>query len=225
MNIEHFTLPIVSAEQVSGLWNENDVLIFIIDLKDYPLVGPGYLDETEKAHLDTLKTEYFKKRYIVSRLVLKSLSGILKEKSWSDMITCKDEYGKVHVCGHYDLHVCISYTENIVALALSRIDVGIDIEVIRSRSFTSISKSIDTSLPDATLSKDGSGFLFMWTLKEAYCKFSNETMFSNLRRRPDMSGVYHSGYVIDNKYVLALITKLHPPKVQMFQLQKIDFLS
>jgi 4'-phosphopantetheinyl transferase len=188
-------------------------------------VDPGYLDETEKAHLDTLTTEYFRNRYIVSRLVLKSLSGILKEKSWADMVTFKDEHGRVHVCGHDDLHVCISYTENIVALAISKADVGIDIESIRSRSFTSISKSIGRYLPDVTPSKDGSGFLLMWTLKEAYCKFSNETMFSNLRRRPDLSDVYHSGYVVDNKYMLALITKLHPPKVQMFQLQKIDFLS
>ena len=53
MNIEHFTPSIVPAEQVSGLWEENDVLIFIIDLNDYPSPGAKYLAETEKVHLAT----------------------------------------------------------------------------------------------------------------------------------------------------------------------------
>lgn len=224
MNIEHFTSSIVLVEQVTDLWKENDILIFIIDLNEYSYPCADYLNEIEKAYLDTLKTEHFRKRYIVARMVLKCLSGILKEKPWSNISTIKNEHGRVHVCDHNDLHVCIAYTENIVALVISKVDIGIDIEAIKPRSVTSISKSIDRSLPDGTPSKGSSDFLIMWTLKEAYCKFANKTMFSNLSRKLDLSDVYHSSYVIDNKYLLALVTKSCPSKVSIAYLQKIDFL-
>lgn len=223
MEIEQLTPSTVSVKQVTDIWKENEVLIFIIDLNEYPSPCADYLNEIEKAHLDTLKTEYFKKRYIVSRMVLKSLSGLLKEKPWSCISTIKDECGRVHVCDYNDLHVCIAYSENIIVLAISKIDLGIDIEVIRSRSVTSISKSIDRSLPDGTSSKDSSDFLIMWTLKEAYCKLSNRTMFSNLSRKLDLSDVYNLSYIIDNKYLLALVTKSRPPKVSINHLQKIDY--
>lgn len=222
MNIEHFTPPIVPAEQVPDLWKENDILIFIMDLKDYPSPDANYLNEAENVHLDTLQTEYFKKRYIVSRIVLKYLSGYLKKRSWSDMVTYKDEHGRVHVCSYDDLHVCIAYTENIIALALSKTDVGIDLEIIRARSFRSISKSIDRSLPDGTPSENSSDFILMWTLKEAYSKYSNETMFSNLSKKVDLSNIFHSNCIIDNKYMLAVVTKADQCKVGMYHLQKID---
>lgn len=225
MKIEHFTSSAVSVEQVFDLWKENDVLIFMIYLDDYPCPTADHLNEVERMHLDSLKTEHFKKRYIISRLILKYLSGFLKEKTWSSIFTIKDKHGRVHVCDHRDLHVCIAYTKNIIALAISKIDLGMDIEVIKSRSVTSISKSIDRSLPDNSPSTNTSDFLVMWTLKEAYCKLSNETMFSNLNRKLDLSDVYHSSYIIDAEYLLALVTKSHPYKVNIAFLQKIDFLT
>ncbi|WP_214044524.1 4'-phosphopantetheinyl transferase superfamily protein [Methanomethylovorans sp.] len=222
MHIEHFTPSVVSLEQVPYLWAENEVLVFIIDLKDHPLPDADHLNEDEKVHLNTLKTEYFKNRYTVSRLVLKYLVCTLKEKSLSEIATFKDVHGRVHVCDHSDLHICISYTEDKIALALSKIDVGIDIESMRSRSVTSILKSIDRSLPDGTLSEHDSDFLLLWTLKEAYCKYSNETMFSNLTKKLDMSGFYHAMYIIDNEYALAFITKCQYPKVKIVNLQGTD---
>jgi len=219
---EYCTLSIVPLKQVNDLWNKNDVLIFIADLKDYSVLDEEYLDKVEKIYLNSLKTEYFRKRYIISRLLLKYLSGILKERPWSDMVTCKDEHGRVRVRDHNDLHVCIAYTENIVALAISKIEMGIDIEVIRSRSVASISRSIDRTLSDSTPSRDSFDFLARWTLKEAYCKFSNETMFSSLARKLDLSDVSHSSYVLDSKYILAFVTKFYPYKIKIVRLQRID---
>lgn len=219
---EYCTLSTVPLKQVAHLWNKNDVLIFIADLKDYSVLNEEYLDKVEKIYLNSLKTEYFRKRYLISRFLLKYLSGILKERPWSDMVTYKDEHGRVRVRDHNDLHVCIAYTENIVALAISKIEMGIDIEVIRSRSVASISRSIDRTLSDSAPSINSSDFLTRWTLKEAYCKFSNETMFSSLARKLDLSGVYHSSYVLDSKYLLAFVTKCYPYKVKIVRLQRID---
>lgn len=222
MNIEHFTPSIVPAEQVSGLWEENDVLIFIIDLNDYPSPDAKYLDETEKVHLATLKTEYFKNRYVISRMILKHLSGYLKKRSWSDMVICKDQHGRVHVCDHDNLHVCISYTENTIALAFSKTEIGIDIELIRSRSLEIISRSVDKASSVIGPAASSYDFLVMWTLKEACCKISNETMFSNLTRKLDLTNVYPSSYVIDNRYILAVVRRSHHSEVKIVRLQKID---
>ncbi|MCC7576185.1 MAG: 4'-phosphopantetheinyl transferase superfamily protein [Methanomethylovorans sp.] len=225
MNIEQFTPVVVPLEQVSDLWEENDVVIFIVDMTDYPSPDANYLSEAEKVYLDTLKTDHFRNRYITSRIVLKSLSGYLKKRSWSDMVTYKDEKGRVHVCDHNDLHVCISYSGNILALALSKTEVGIDIEFIRPRSVASISKSIDRTLSDSNPSAHVYDFLSRWTLKEAYCKISNETMFSNLSRKLDLSGLYHSSHCMENKYLLAIVTRSLPGKVKVVCLQKIDLSS
>lgn len=222
MDIKQFTPVIVPLEKVSDLWEENDAVIFIVDISDYFMPDAKYLSEAEKVYLDTLKTDHFKKRYITSRTVLKHLSGYLKKRLWSDMVTYKDEKGRVHVCDHNDLNVCISYSGNKLALALSKTEVGIDIEFIRPRSVASISKSIDSSLPDGIKSQNSFGFLLMWTLKEAYSKYSNRTMFSNLSRKLDLSDVYHTVYIVGNEYMLAFIAKHCVHHVRVAYLQKID---
>ncbi len=73
-----------------------------------------------------------KKRFIVSRTVLKHiLRCLLKLESILDISTYKDRYGEVHILNHEELHICISYSEDIVALAVSKTRVGIDIEAKR----------------------------------------------------------------------------------------------
>lgn len=223
MNIEHFMPSFVSVEQVDPLWEQNDILIFIIDLKDYATLNADYLDEVEKEHLDKLQTGYFKKRYITSRTVLKYLSGILKKQSLSNIAMYKDERGRVHVQDHNDLYICISYTENLVALAISKIEMGIDIEVVKRRSLANIIKSINSPSTDSGVSANSYDFLVMWTLKEAYCKFSNETMLSNLSKKLDLCDVCHSSYFICGKYILAVVTNSDPYKVGIVNLQPIYF--
>ena len=59
------------------LWEQNDILILLIDLDSYSVLSTEYLDDTEKEDLDRFKTSYFKKRYIVSRIVLKYVLSCL----------------------------------------------------------------------------------------------------------------------------------------------------
>ncbi|MBC7085930.1 MAG: 4'-phosphopantetheinyl transferase superfamily protein [Methanomethylovorans sp.] len=223
MHIEKLMPSIVPAEQVACLWKEYDVLIFLVDLRDYPVLDCEFLNEMEKIHFDTLKTEYFKKRYIISRIIIKYLCSILKERSWCEIVTYKNEYGRVYLDGYNDLYLCISYTEHILALSLSKIKVGIDIEVIRSRSITNISKSINISLPENSTSVAAYDFFLMWTLKEAYCKFSNETMFSKLNWKLDLSEVQNTSYIINDTYILSLITKVDSLNINVSYLEIIDF--
>jgi len=216
---EH-TLP----ADIPCLWEKNDILIFLVDLDDYGTLSTECLDDTEKKGMERLKTGYFRKRYIISRMVLKYiLSCILKEKFFSDIATYKDLHGKVHVRDHEELHVCISYTENIVALAVSKLELGVDIEVKIRRSLTNISKYLYNKNSQAGKSVNVPDLLMGWTLKEAYCKFSNKNIFSTFNREPDLNGLIHSSYIIDNEYILSLITSEGWDTINISRLQKIAF--
>ncbi|HII03013.1 TPA: hypothetical protein HA351_15640 [Methanosarcinaceae archaeon] len=176
----------------------------------------------EKEDLKKLKTGYFRKRYITSRMVLKCiLSRILEERSVSDIASYKDEYGKVHVRNHEELHVCISYTENITALAISKIELGVDIEVRKKRSLSNISKYLDKITFQSDKSGNDLDIFTKWTLKEAYCKFSNKSIFSTFNRELDLTNVAHSSYIIDNEYIFSLITSEGWDKINISLLERI----
>ncbi len=217
INPEH-TLP----ENIPDLWGQNDILIFLVDLDDYSTLCTEHLDDMEMESLGRLKTGYFRKRYIISRMVLKYiLCNILKGQSVSDMATYKDKCGKVRVRNHEELHVCISYTENIVALAVSTFELGVDIEVIKKRSLTNISKYLNKTTLQTDKSVNCLDLLTTWTLKEAHCKFSNKSIFSTFYRELDLNNVSHSSYIIYNEYILSLITSEGWHTINISLLEKI----
>lgn len=212
----------VSLEHILHFWEQNDILILIVDLNDYDALSTDHLDDIEKEHLESLQTEYFKKRYITSRMVLKYiLCRLFKERAVSDISIYKDKCGKLHVHDHKEVHICISYTENIVTLAISKIEVGIDVELRKLRSLTNVSKCLHTTLSHADTYANGHDPLMIWTLKEAYCKFSNKSIFSNFNKELDLNNICHSNYIINNKYILAVVTDSDQYAINISQLQEI----
>jgi len=219
------TLEHTLLENVPDLWEQNDILIFLVDLDDYGTLSTEYLDEIETEYLERLKTGYFRKRYITSRMVLKCiLCRILKGQSASDIATYKDEYGKVHVSSHEELHICISYTENIVTLVISKVEVGVDVELRKKRALSNISKYLHKKILQTDKSANDLDILTTWTLNEAYCKFSNENIFSSFHRELDINNVFHSSHIIDNKYILSIITDDDRHAINISRLQKIAHL-
>ena len=223
MDAEYLTISsTISLEHIPHLWAQNDILILIIDMNDYDTVSTDYLDDTEKKHLERLRTRYFKKRYTTSRMMLKYiLCHLLKERSVSDIALYKEENGKVHVHDHEDIHICISYTENITTLAISKVVVGVDVELIRLRSLTNILKYLCTTPLHTDRPTNDLDLLMIWTLKEAYCKFSNKSIFPNFSKELDLNNVCHLSYIINNKYILAIITDSDRQTINISRLQKI----
>ncbi|MHB8101295.1 MAG: 4'-phosphopantetheinyl transferase family protein [Methanosarcina sp.] len=225
MCIRHLNLVTpIPLEIMPDLWEQNDILILLIDLDSYSVFSTEYLDDTEKEDLDRFKTSYFKKRYIVSRTVLKYvLHCLIKGKSVSDIVTYKDEYGRVHVNDHKELHICISYTGNIVSLAISKVNVGIDIELRKLFSPGKVSKYLNKRV----LESDGFGhdldLLTLFTLKEAYCKFSNKSILSSLNKELDLNNVFSLSYILNDLYILSVITDAEPHALRISYLQKIAF--
>ena len=225
MFIRYLNLPFqISLKNISHLWEQNDIIILLVDLDNYNVLSIEYLDETEKEEMAIFKTSYFKKRYIVSRKVLKYIICCLfNEQSISSISTYKDEYGKIHVRGHEELHICLSYTGNIASLAISKIKVGIDIELEKLFSPKKISRYLYKPILRIKDSENDHDLLIAWTLKEAYSKFSNKSMLTNLNKELDLSNVFHSSYILNEKYILSVITCVNPHDLNISFLPKIAF--
>jgi len=197
----------VSLEDIPHLWEQNDTLILVININDYGTLSFDHLDNIEKEHLENLQTGYFRKRYNISRMVLKCILCVLLEKqSTFDVSIYKDKYGRLHVPDHDEFNICISYTGDVFFLAISKIKVGIDAEKWKHTSLRNVSKYMQIK----KLCADGCATDLMcltsWTLKEAYCKFSNQSIFSYLNKAPDIDNICHSSYFINNKYILTVVT-------------------
>src|ERR1035437_10525381 len=91
MFIRYLNLPFqISLKKIYHLWEKNYIIILLVDLDNYNVLSTEYLDETEKEEMDIFKTNYFKKRYIVSRKVLKYIICCLfNEQSISSISTYK----------------------------------------------------------------------------------------------------------------------------------------
>ncbi len=225
MYIRYLNLPsTVSLKNIPYLWEQNDILILLIDLDNYSVFSTEVLDDTEKENLDKLKTSYFKKRFIISRLVIKyALHSLLKGQSVSDIGTYKDEYGRVHVRDHEELQICISYTVNLFALAISKVKLGIDIELKKLLSPGKFSKYLSKRVLETEDLENNLDLLTLFTLKEAYCKFSNKNILSCLNKEIDPSNAFSSTYVLIDKYILSVITDAEPHAINISFLQKIAF--
>ncbi|AKB55688.1 MULTISPECIES: 4'-phosphopantetheinyl transferase family protein [Methanosarcina] len=221
---EYLMLPFsVSLEYIPYLWQQNDVLVFLVDLDNYNIFNASYLSRIELEYLEKLQTNNFKKRYIVSRTVLKHIiCKVANERSASEISTYKDENGKVCVLNHNELCICISYTGSLAALAISKVDVGIDIELARKLVLKSTFKNLykKISLMDEMVGE--TDILKTWTLKEAYSKFSNKNMYLIFNKELDINSVNHLTYVLDNKYLFSIVTRSESHIIDINHLQKID---
>ena len=65
------SLTPLSSLSIYKLWNKNDALIFLVDLEVDEQLELSDLSSVEKEYLNTLKTNYFRKRFITSRSFLK----------------------------------------------------------------------------------------------------------------------------------------------------------
>lgn len=197
----------VSLDKIPLMWERNDILILIVNLNDYGTLDADYLDNMEKEHLARLKTGYFKKRFIVSRMVLKRILSVLPdERPALDVSLYKDKYGRIHVRDNDKVKVCISYTEDVLFLAISKLEVGIDVEKKRELPFEKIPKYLQAEMSYGNRCLTDVQFLMEWTLKEAYCKFSNKSIFPYLNKLLDTSDICYSSYQINNRFILAVVT-------------------
>jgi 4'-phosphopantetheinyl transferase len=216
-------LSSVSLQDTSHLWKKNDILIFFVDMDNYDILSIDYLNNAEREHLERLQTKYFRKRFIVSRVVLKHiLCHLLNIGSVKEISTYKDNFGEVHILNQEKLYICMSYSENITTLSISKVKIGIDIEIKRSLALKNTLKYLQLTSSYLDKSASDTDFLKAWTIKEAYCKFSNKSLLSILNKESQLNNACCSNYLFDNKYVFSIVADSDSYNIDISSLEKIN---
>lgn len=124
------------------------------------------LSASRKAHIDRLQKQEDKLRSLAGEVLAQKL---LREKYHiTDAVIHRQSNGQPYLTG-CDLHISISHCDEMVACAVSREPVGIDIERIRP-IHEKLCHKVCTESELAYVLEDPGRFFEIWTAKEAYFK-------------------------------------------------------
>jgi 4'-phosphopantetheinyl transferase len=170
-------------DSISTYWKVFNIITFLIDLGIYHPNLTNFLDEREKEQEQKFKTEYFKKRFTISRSITKIvLLNILDSMNISDIVLTKENHGRLIVKGRKDMYISLSYSGTSIALSVGKRKIGSDIEVLRPitiRKITSSPLFSDTHCRDAK--EHSRTILHLWTLVEAYSKLHTRNPYQILK--------------------------------------------
>jgi 4'-phosphopantetheinyl transferase len=193
----------LAADEVATCWHANDVITFIIDLGLYPASLGDFLDPGEKEQLEEFRSDHFRKRFTVSRwLIRQILTQVFRTESVSDIVLVRRKEGGIEVKDHKEVHISLSYSGSCMALSIGKRKLGCDIEVLRP---IYIQKTLSCPLfGDVNCANDSRIFLHRWTLLEAYAKLYDKNPYSLLNSRGLLQDVHFVSYCVDRYAVLSL---------------------
>jgi 4'-phosphopantetheinyl transferase len=201
-------------EEILTYWESYDVLTFLVDLGVYHPSFHSVLNDREKEQEYGLKTDYFKKRFTVSRCITKFiLQSILKTEEISDIDLSKKINKRIVVKNREDIYISISYSCSSIAISIGKRKIGSDIEAFRPvcikkiRSFPLFNimhnKSEKERIPT---------FLHIWTMIEAYAKFYDKNPFPYLNCVILPKDAHFISYCINQCSIFSLAFSQQPMK-------------
>jgi 4'-phosphopantetheinyl transferase len=202
-------IQIHSFHEAFGLWKKHDILILLADIRSIHCNYAENLDCQENLQKNRYITQYARRRYSVSRTLAKLLlASILEIESPGDITLEKEPAGGIRVAGDDSVFLCISYAQNLLALAISRSRVGIDIEHIRPVAVHHIPMIADTicgGVPEE--GDDGVGFLRHWTAMEACAKYSDTPLWKMLQNPGAGKEGHTRSCVVSGSLIMSLVTE------------------
>lgn len=133
------------------------------------------LDREELSRLERIKLPRKKMTFLLSRVMLKALaSRLCPEDTFCPSITHMPG-GRPVLRGNSGLHISISHTRTAVAVALNKNSpVAIDLEKIRNAPLKVAGRffSVEEQTYMRSFIDTDEGFFRLWTLKEAWGKFT-----------------------------------------------------
>lgn len=187
MKIEEYeirnTKDFLTLENLKAKLSNNDLILikaYTDKLLEEKLLS--YLTEEEIIKSKDYKSEIAKINYLVSRAILNlSLKGLL-EKGINDLIVKRDKNNKPYLENTLGLKFNISHTEGLVLLAISKREVGIDVEKINFKfEFKDILENCFTRDEIINIDNNIISFYRYWTAKEAYLKCDGIGLIRNLK--------------------------------------------
>jgi 4'-phosphopantetheinyl transferase len=194
------------SEEIPVYWEANDVVTFLADLGMYDSSLYDLLDNNEKEREQKFKTDYFKRRFTVSRSLLKYiLQPILGADKPSDILLGKEKKGRVIIPRRPDICISLSYSGQYVAITVGKQKIGCDIEVVRPVKADKI-----TSCPlfiNYNNANDGEylwKIIHVWTLVESCAKLFNTNSYSLLNSCALFKDVNFVSYCVNKHLILSI---------------------
>jgi len=104
-----------------------------------------------------------------------------------------NKQGKPYLADNNDIFFSISHTKNVVAVAVSNYEVGIDVERLRDVGDDLINMIASPLEKERVLASDDSQreFFRLWTMKESYAKAYGMSVTELLKKDVETSGYVH----------------------------------
>jgi 4'-phosphopantetheinyl transferase len=191
------------SDEILTYWQNNDIITVLADIGMYDKMLYNTLDTAEKEQERELKSAYFKKRFVVSRSVLKNI--LFAGLGMQNTVLIRDKNGRVRVRNRPDIFISLSYSGPCIAVTVGKRKIGSDIEIVRPVGLRKIRSS---PLFDGVTSGDGEvdnqHLLHVWTLLEAYAKFHDISLYPMIKDRFFSPDTHFVSYLIDQRFILSL---------------------
>ena len=193
-------------DEISKYWKACDVITFLADLGMYHPSLYNFLDDREREQEQKFKTGYFKKRFTISRTIIKHLLlNILDTGNVSDIVLDKEKNGRIMVRGRQDLFISLSYSGTCIAVSMGKRKFGSDIEVLRPVEIRKIkSCPLFHNKNYGNRKEEIRDVLHLWTLVEAYAKLHSRNPYIILNYPVLPEDAHFVSYSINHHSILSL---------------------
>jgi 4'-phosphopantetheinyl transferase len=193
-------------EEIPMYWEANDVITFLANLGMYHTSLYDVLNSTEKEQEQKFKTEYFKKRFTISRSILKYiLQPILVTDNPSEILLEKGKKGRVKMHSRPEIFISLSYSGPYIAITIGKQRIGSDIEVLRPIKDNKIRFCpIFINYYCMNNKNHLRQVLHVWTLVESYAKLYDANPYSFLNHNAVFKEANFVSYCINKHLIFSL---------------------
>jgi len=201
-------------DEIPSYWEVYDVLTFLVELEVYVPSLYHVLNDFEKEQEHEFKTEYFKKRFTVSRSINKFiLQNILKTQAISDIDLSMKINRRIIVKNRQDIFISQSYSGTYIAISIGKRKIGSDIEAIcPARIKNNNSYPLFNDMNYRSEKERIRTFLHKWTMIEAYAKLHDKNPYPYLNSAFLPEDAHFISYCINQHSILSLAFRQHTLK-------------
>jgi 4'-phosphopantetheinyl transferase len=195
-----------APDEIPAYWKTHDVLTFLAGTGMYDASLFHGLDGAEKERVRQFKSDYFKKRFAVSRSILRHiLYHIPGTENNAEIALFKEKNGRIRVKNRQDIFISLAYSGSCIAVTIGKRKIGSDIELVRPVNINRIRSSpLFDSLMSGNGKDDDQHLLHVWTLLEAYAKFHDMSLYPLVNTRFFLPDAHFVSYLIDQRSILTL---------------------
>ena len=204
-----------SPDTIPEYWKTHDVITFLAEIGMYDASLLSLLNTAEKEQVQQFKSAYFKKRFTVSRNVLRQILRALQgTESDADIVLTRGKNGSVRAHNRPEIFISLSYSGSCIAVTVGKRKIGSDIERVRPVEMRKIRSSPLFGEVTGGTGKENHNqhLLHVWTLLEAYAKFQDMSVYPLTQDRFFLPGTHFASYLIDQRFILSLASDAKPMK-------------